>query len=186
PERPALPNLKEIVAPTIVMVGECDIPDVHAHAGAIEAGIPGAQRYVIRNAGHLVPLEQPAVFNEQVGLLLRQAGFCRIIATQGVAAGVKAFGDARAKDPEVQLFSETRINQMGYEQLAKGSVDDAIELFNLAAAAYPQSWNVYDSLGEAYARKGDRELAIKNYEKSLELNPDNANGKRVLQQLKGQ
>jgi cytochrome c-type biogenesis protein CcmH/NrfG len=35
---------------------------------------------------------------------------------------------------------------------------------------------VYDSLGEAYMKKGEKELAIANYQKSLELNPDNANG----------
>ncbi len=47
----------------------------------------------------------------------------------------------------------------------------------------PNSFNVYDSLGEAYMAKGDKENAIKNYKKSLELNPDNENAKDMLQQL---
>jgi pimeloyl-ACP methyl ester carboxylesterase len=64
PERPALPNLGEIAVPTLIVVGEFDIPDVHAHCGAIEAGIPNATRLVFSHAGHLVHFEQPAAFNE--------------------------------------------------------------------------------------------------------------------------
>lgn len=48
---------------------------------------------------------------------------------------------------------------------------------------YPESWNVYDSLGEGYMNDEQKELAIKNYEKSLELNPDNENGKAMLRRL---
>lgn len=49
---------------------------------------------------------------------------------------------------------------------------------------YPDSWNVYDSMGEAYALDGQTDVAIKNYEKSLELNPDNKNGAEILKKLK--
>ncbi len=66
PPKPALPRLGEIQAPTLVLVGDADIPDVHAHAGAIEAGIPRARRIVIRNAGHLMYLEHPAEFARTV------------------------------------------------------------------------------------------------------------------------
>jgi len=43
-----------------------DIPDVHAHAGAIEAGIPGAKRVVVTEAGHLMYLEKPEEFSRAV------------------------------------------------------------------------------------------------------------------------
>ncbi len=66
PARPALKALSEIIVPTLILVGEFDIPDVHAHAGAINAGITGSKRVIISGAGHLVPLEQPDVFNETV------------------------------------------------------------------------------------------------------------------------
>jgi len=52
-------------------------------------------------------------------------------------------------------------------------VADAIEIFKLNVAAYPQAFNAYDSLGEAYMVHGDKDLAIANYKKSLELNPKN-------------
>jgi len=70
PERAALPRLHEIAAPTLLVVGDRDIPDVHAHVGAIEAGIRGARRVVIPTAGHLVYLEQPEAFNHEVAEFL--------------------------------------------------------------------------------------------------------------------
>src|SRR6266545_114701 len=66
PQPPALPRLGEIAVPTLIVVGEQDIPDVHAHCGAIEAAIPGATRVVLPGSGHLPHLETPEVFNRVV------------------------------------------------------------------------------------------------------------------------
>jgi pimeloyl-ACP methyl ester carboxylesterase len=66
PVKPALPRLGEIHIPTLLLVGDADIPDVHAHAGAIEAGIPRARRVVINDVGHLMYLEKPAEFSRIV------------------------------------------------------------------------------------------------------------------------
>jgi 3-oxoadipate enol-lactonase len=60
PVKPALPRLHEIRIATLVLVGDADIPDVHAHAGAIEAGIPRARRIVLNDVGHLMYIEKPA------------------------------------------------------------------------------------------------------------------------------
>ena len=59
----------------------------------------------------------------------------------------------------------------------------AIEIFKLNVEQFPKSSNVYDSLGEGYMKAGDKKNAIKNYEKSLKLNPDNTNAKQMLEQL---
>ena len=66
PVKPALPRLGEIHIPTLLLVGDADIPDVHEHAGAIEAGIPRVRRVVISDAGHLMYLEKPAEFSRIV------------------------------------------------------------------------------------------------------------------------
>jgi len=58
PTQAALPRLKEIRIHTLILVGDADIPDVHAHAGAIEAGIAGSKRVRITDAGHLMYLER--------------------------------------------------------------------------------------------------------------------------------
>lgn len=62
----SLPRLHEIHAPTLILVGDADIPDVHAHAGAIETGIPNARRIVVPDTGHLMYLEKPGEFTHIV------------------------------------------------------------------------------------------------------------------------
>ncbi|HEY0783275.1 MAG TPA: alpha/beta hydrolase, partial [Thermoanaerobaculia bacterium] len=71
PERPAASRLGEIHVPTLIVVGAGDIPDVHAHAGVLAAGIAGAERVVLPGAGHLVFLELPERFAETVRRFLR-------------------------------------------------------------------------------------------------------------------
>jgi 3-oxoadipate enol-lactonase len=66
PVKAALPRLGEIHIPTLLLVGDADIPDVHAHADAIEAGVPRARRVVISDVGHLMYLEKPTEFSRIV------------------------------------------------------------------------------------------------------------------------
>jgi pimeloyl-ACP methyl ester carboxylesterase len=66
PAEPVLSRLGEISVPTLIVVGEQDIADVHAHAGAIEAGVLSAERVVLSGAGHLPQLEVPNAFNRIV------------------------------------------------------------------------------------------------------------------------
>jgi 3-oxoadipate enol-lactonase len=65
-QKPSVSRLGEIHVPTLILVGEMDISDVHGHAGAIEEGIAGAQRDVIINSGHLVQLEQSEIVVEKL------------------------------------------------------------------------------------------------------------------------
>lgn len=67
-----------------------------------------------------------------------------------------------------------------------GDVAGAIEIFKLNVDPFPQEWNVYDSLGEAYLKLSNKPEAIKNYKRSLELNPNNDNGRGVLKSLGAQ
>jgi pimeloyl-ACP methyl ester carboxylesterase len=66
PTQGALPRLGEIRVPTLILTGDADIPDVHAHAGAIEAGIRGSRRVVVSDVGHLMYLEKPEEFSRIV------------------------------------------------------------------------------------------------------------------------
>lgn len=82
--------------------------------------------------------------------------------------------------------SESQLNALGYRLLGLKKVGEAIEIFKLNAETYPQSANVYDSLGEAYMIKGDKEPAVRNYRRAVELNPQNTNAIEMLKKLRGQ
>lgn len=82
------------------------------------------------------------------------------------------------------VFHEPELNFLGYELLNNKKVKEAITIFKLNVEQYPNSWNVYDSLAEAYLTNGDTQLSIENYEKSVLLNPENGNGLKMLKKLK--
>ena len=80
--------------------------------------------------------------------------------------------------------TEDYINSLGYMMLAMKKPNEAAKLLKLNTEFFPNSANTWDSLGEAYMMAGENELAIENYQKSLELNPDNKSAKRMLKKLK--
>jgi len=107
----------------------------------------------------------------------------KTIAEKGVAAGVAQYRDLKAKQPAMYEFAEPELNRLGYQLLRSGKPKEAIEIFKLNVEAYPQAYNTYDSLAEAYMTVNERELAIQNYKKSIELNPKNTNGVEALKRL---
>ena len=75
------------------------------------------------------------------------------------------------------------LNRLGYHLLRTGKAKEAIEIFKLNVESYPKSFNTYDSLAEAYMTINERELAIQNYKKSIELNPNNTGAIEALKRL---
>lgn len=67
--------------------------------------------------------------------------------------------------------------------LRKKQISGAIQVFQLNVELHPNSPDAYDSLGEAYADKGDKDLAIRNYEKSVELDPKYNHAAEMLKKL---
>lgn len=88
----------------------------------------------------------------------------------GGAAKVSAMlAEAQKKDPKATLFPEAAVNIMGYEHLQAKDTKGAVEILKLNAEAYPDSTNVYDSLSDAYLADGQKELALVNVKKALEM-----------------
>ncbi|MEP6950377.1 MAG: alpha/beta hydrolase, partial [Ginsengibacter sp.] len=81
-------------------------------------------------------------------------------------------------------LAEDDVNSWGYKLIKQKKIIDALEIFKLNAYLYPASANTFDSLGEIYAELGITELAIKNYEQSFKLNPQNTNAQHQIQKLK--
>jgi tetratricopeptide (TPR) repeat protein len=86
------------------------------------------------------------------------------------------------QSPDFKL-DESIVNSWGYDLMADNRLPEAIDIFKLNAKNYPDSGNVYDSLGEAYMKSGQKQLAIDNYKKSLEKDPSNGNAKQKLKEL---
>ena len=80
-------------------------------------------------------------------------------------------------------LSENRLNMIGYQYMYSKMYDQAIAILLLNTEFYPESPNCYDSLGEAYMKSGNKELAIENYKKALKLNPESQNAKEMLEKL---
>lgn len=107
----------------------------------------------------------------------------KTLLAKDVAAATSQYHDFKKNQEDKYDFRENEFNNLGYQLLGINRVDDAIEIFKLNVEAYPDAFNPYDSLGEAYMLKGDTELAIKNYQKSIDLNPDNTNGINMLKKI---
>ncbi len=100
-------------------------------------------------------------------------------------SAIEHYWRLKRTDAEGYDFREFQLNSLGYALLGAERVEEAIEVFVLNVEAYPDASNPYDSLGEAYMVHGDKELAIENYKKSLELNPNNENAIEMLKRLEG-
>jgi CubicO group peptidase (beta-lactamase class C family) len=107
------------------------------------------------------------------------------IREKGLEAGIKQYRDLKASANKDYDFDEDELNTAGYQLLRGSKTKEAIEVFKLNVEMFPQSSNPYDSLGEAYAVAGDKELAIKNYKRSVELNPKNQNAIDAIKRLEG-
>ncbi len=81
------------------------------------------------------------------------------------------------------LLAERDMLMFGYRFLETNNLTEALALFKYAVTVYSNSWNAFDSLAEAYMKKGQFDLAIENYERSLELNPNNDNAKKMLKHI---
>ena len=103
---------------------------------------------------------------------------------KGAATVLPQYLEWRKGQPTDSVANEDRMNRIGLDLLRLGMVEDAIMILKQNVIDYPTSFNVYDSLGEAYAATGDKEMAIRNYQISVQINPNNRDGVAALKKLK--
>jgi tetratricopeptide (TPR) repeat protein len=102
---------------------------------------------------------------------------------KGMQAALQRYDELKLQTGAVD---EQTLNTIGYLLLYGGREMDGLRGFQKNVQEYPQSSDAYDSVGEAYMKMGQKDLAIQNYEKSLQLNPKNENAVRRLKKLKGE
>jgi CubicO group peptidase (beta-lactamase class C family) len=107
-----------------------------------------------------------------------------IIKQEGIDQAIALYDSLRSANDSIYDLSESELNTLGYEVLyGMRRIDDAISVFELNTRMYPSSSNVFDSLGEAMMVKGDKQSAIRNFKKALELDPSNQNSAMQLKKL---
>jgi predicted Zn-dependent protease len=99
-------------------------------------------------------------------------------------AAITRYAELKRDHPTEYPFSGYLILRTGNWLLDKGRTMDAIKLLEFCVSEFPNSTSGFDKLGETYMKIGNKELAIKNYEKSLQLNSDNKNAQEMLKQLR--
>ena len=101
--------------------------------------------------------------------------------TEGIQKAEVFYEDQKSN--EKYDFSEGELNRLGYDLLELDKKDEAIAIFKINVKAHPESANVYDSLGEAYLKSANNEMALKNYRIAFEKDPENQNAKKIIERL---
>jgi len=97
---------------------------------------------------------------------------------------IQLYDEMQSSQSDLYIFNETQLDILGKDLLGLIRIEEAIEVFKLNIRLYPGSSKVYDSLGGAFMIAGDNQLAIENYEKSLELDPANDNAKIMIKKIR--
>lgn len=183
PDTLTVDHLHEIKVPVLILAGEYDMPDVHAHAGALESGISDAERRVVSNAGHLLHMEQPLEFNRVATRFLLDATVRRLITDQGVEPLKKRVTAEQDKVPGIPMMTEHLLIRLGKELSGEGDVQKAVELLSYGVELFPESPDLYLLLGQTCLENHQREDAEKAFRRVLELDPMDFEASEALEQL---
>lgn len=88
------------------------------------------------------------------------------------------------KDIKLISIFANKINEIGNSWIEKNNYSAAISVFKISVKISPDSWITYSTLADAYLKNKQENLALINYEKSIELNPDYLEGRTHIEQLR--
>jgi len=103
----------------------------------------------------------------------------KIAGENGYEAGLKELKDNAGRF----ALRQSVVERIGYKLLFEKKNKQAIDVFKINAFYLPDSSYVYNSLAEAYALAGNKDLAIENYKKYLALEPDDKDTEIKLKKL---
>ena len=150
---------------------------------AIKEGITGVESEVLIELTILGKRINAPNFRNRVRNPERPQGkIYKTLGESGLDAALSEYDAMRAADTEEELGAWC-LNVVGHMLLKEDRADDAITVFKRNAELYPEDGDLYDSLGAAYAYKGDFERARANYNAALEMNPRNVNAVEILRHL---
>jgi len=121
-------------------------------------------------------IEEPVPGYKQVTAWEKE--FQHMLRERGATEAIRGF---KSHSQPSDKLPESFVNALGYQMINAKKLEDAIALLVFNTERYPDSWNAYDSLGEAYVDSKRFDLAVVNYRRSLALNPKNAGAFEMLQ-----
>ena len=121
----------------------------------------------------------------RVGLESAAARIEAALAEGAPEAAYELLAELQAEDGRSVYFEERDWIVLGYGYLRERKPELAVAVFHMATEAFPDAWNTWDSLGEAHLEAGEHRKAIECYERSVELNPDNDNGRQQMERIAG-
>jgi glyoxylase-like metal-dependent hydrolase (beta-lactamase superfamily II) len=126
-----------------------------------------------------------SLWSEITGAKSASEALASIIDKKGLEAAMKKFNPGHLKGSKSAnyYYLESDFNRLGYRYMNHKKYPEAISVFELNVKMYPESWNVYDSLGEAYLKAGKKEMAMKAYKKAFKLNPQKTEGQKKQYQV---
>ncbi len=110
--------------------------------------------------------------------------FVKILREKGLAAAGTIHEETRSKDPEYEIYDPITLVNIGRELVDQKKTKEAIDLLKFNAEVYPDVWETYELMGTIYMNEGNKDLAIENFQKVLEYDPQNQNAAETLKKLK--
>jgi tetratricopeptide (TPR) repeat protein len=120
-----------------------------------------------------------------LGTKIGAKDFMEYVEANGIDEGIKIFHVMREESSNFNrfVFEEWVIRSMGLTYMSNQQMAEAIEVFKLNVEQYPESWETYKDLAEAYLESGSKALAKEYYQKALDINPGDAGIKEALDRL---
>ncbi len=179
-EKKQFPIKIELAVDAIVMAnGEAELK---GPVGFNQQGFISAANYALQNN---VNLDKALIWIDQA--LQQNKNFPALNVKAGLLKKIGKTEEAdKIVNEAIAVATEVELNAYGYQLINGGENDKAIEILAMNTKRFPKSANAWDSLGEAYALKGDKDNAIKNFKKSLSMNPPTnvkANSEKYLKQF---
>lgn len=136
-------------------------------------------------------LQQPAqndlvIVETRAGLRIppSEEEFMKILREQGLTAAKSIQQETKSKDPDYDIYDPITLVDFGRELVDQKKTRDAIDILKFNSEVYPDVWETYELMGTIYMNEGNKDLAIGNFEKVLEYDPQNQNATETLKKLK--
>ncbi len=133
-----------------------------------------------KSAGDFTVVE----FKEAIKTPPTEEQFIQIVMQQGTQKAAEIQKEFSNLVPDYRLYDPDVLFPIAAEYAQAKKTNEAVAVLNLCVEAFPDYWECYDQIGRIHMNSGNKQLAIENLTKSLDLNPENPESAEMLKKLK--